>query len=439
MTDATPAPSNILRGHKAQVHAATFIRDNERLVTADADGYVVLWDLAVMRPAVVWRAHDKSILGVAGWGLDKIITHGRDHKIVVWKLPAQDEQSLSSILPVEPVAEARRQPWILHLVEVNALNFCSFAACARRSDGTLSGPDASSDILLAVPNALASEAVDIFALPSQSRLHTVRSGSKTGMVMCLRLIHLAGCPTLIAGFENGGVSVRLLDAAGTWITTYLSQPHSQPVLSLDVHPSHECFFSSSADSILAQHPVPIAQRFCPGDVTVEAHVPEGSAVPSSSDAGGDTPRRTQTMEAWKHPLKTVNTKHSGQQSLRVRSDGKILATAGWDSKIRVYSAKTLNELAVLQWHKVGAYAVAFADVVQAENKSFGLEESSQQSAASFPGGQSAEKGVLRTREASLVGGRQRTSVEERRIRRARTTHWVAAGAKDGKVSLWQVY
>lgn len=74
MYDAIPAPSNILRGHKTQIQAAAFIRRNERLATADADGFIVLWDLAVMRPAAVWKAHDESILGVMGWGLDKIIT-----------------------------------------------------------------------------------------------------------------------------------------------------------------------------------------------------------------------------------------------------------------------------------------------------------------------------------------------------------------------------
>ncbi|PHH72627.1 hypothetical protein CDD80_4407 [Ophiocordyceps camponoti-rufipedis] len=403
---------NILRGHKAQVQAAAFIRRNERLATADADGFIVLWDLAVMRPAAVWKAHDKSILGVMGWGLDKIITHGRDHKLVVWKLSASDEEGLSSVLPVEPVVEARRQPWILHLVEVNALNFCAFAACARRPDGTLSGPDASSELLLAVPNALASEAVDVFALPDQSRLHTVRpSGSTTGLVMSLRLLHLAGCLTLIAGFENGSVSVRRLEAAGAWITTYSSQPHSQPVLSLDVHPNHECFFSSSADSILAQHPLPTAQRFCSGD--------------AGASQVGD-------MEPWKHPLKTVNTKHFGQQSLSVRSDGKILATAGWDSKVRVYSAKTLNELAVLQWHKVGAYAVAFADLVPAETQSCGQQESS----VVKPSDENASTSM--GAKTSLVG-KELTTVKHRRMRAALTTHWIAAGAKDGKVSLWQVY
>jgi hypothetical protein len=67
-------PKSILRGHKAQVHAAAFVRENERLMTGDADGFVVAWDLTIMRPRAVWQAHANSILGIAGWAPDRLIT-----------------------------------------------------------------------------------------------------------------------------------------------------------------------------------------------------------------------------------------------------------------------------------------------------------------------------------------------------------------------------
>jgi WD40 repeat protein len=74
MAHSIPSPKNILRGHKAAVHASAFLRSNERLATGDAEGYVVLWDLTIMRPRAVWRAHENAILGIRGWGRDKIIT-----------------------------------------------------------------------------------------------------------------------------------------------------------------------------------------------------------------------------------------------------------------------------------------------------------------------------------------------------------------------------
>ncbi|PHH87213.1 hypothetical protein CDD83_9180 [Cordyceps sp. RAO-2017] len=449
--DAAPSPKNILRGHRAQVHVAAFVRGNERLATADADGYVVLWDLAVMRPAAVWRAHDKSILGVEGWGRDRIITHGRDHRLIVWKLAARDEQDLSSVLPLEHVPEPRRQPWILHLLEVNTLNFCSFAACARYGGGPgLQGPEAEPDLLLAVPNTLVSEAIDIYALPGQSRLYTVNSSAKNGLVMCLRLFHHAGSLTLLAGFENGCASVHRLDAVGAWITTYRSQPHSQPVLSMDVHPSRDYFFTSSADSIIAQHPVPVAQQSFSLDASRSGpSVAEAESSPSSSaksllsDALGtgashEKRQSAQKQEVWKHPLKTINTKHSGQQSLRVRSDGKIFATAGWDSKIRVYSCKTMKELAVLHWHTVGAYAVAFAAVDPDTDRREESSSADQMALHSSVGLSSPDTGralVCSGESSGAIG----LSVKDRRILRTTTTHWLAAGAKDGKVSLWDIY
>jgi WD40 repeat protein len=67
-------PKAILRGHKAQVHTAAFVRGNDRLLTGDADGFVVAWDLIIMRPRAVWRAHENAILGIAAWGHDRVIT-----------------------------------------------------------------------------------------------------------------------------------------------------------------------------------------------------------------------------------------------------------------------------------------------------------------------------------------------------------------------------
>lgn len=449
MAAAVPAPKNILRGHEAQVHVAAFVRHNERLATGDADGFIVLWDLAVMRPTAVWRAHDKAILGVEGWGRDRVITHGRDHKLIIWRLAAADEQGLSTVLPVEHVASPRQQPWMLYLLEVNTLNFCSFATCPSRDGESHRGLGAASDILVAVPNTLVAEAIDIYTLPGRLRTHTVKPGFENDMVMSLRLLHHEACLTLLAAFENGYASVHRLDAAGQWITTYRSQAHSQPVLSLDVHPSHEYFLTSSADSVVAKHPIPTARRH----LAVPAG-PGGQAAPDTdsmwrssgpsllsdalrADASRDRSRPTEHLEEWKHPLQTVNTRHSGQQSLRVRSDGKIFATAGWDSKVRVYSCRTLKELTVLQWHKVGAYAVAFANVGQAGG---GAEDQLSDQVAQ----DSAVASSIEATSASLVGGggvldSAGTGVKDRRIRRVRETHWVIAGAKDGKVSLWDVY
>lgn len=96
------------------------------------------------------------------------------------------------------------------------------------------------------------------------------------------------------------------------------------------------------------------------------------------------------------------TRHVGQQSLRIRSDAKIFATAGWDGKVRVYSCNTLSQLAVCKWHETGCYSIAFSEIIPKHYKILGSFEKNKQLERS-------EK------------------------------HWLAAGGKDGKVSLWEIY
>lgn len=189
--------------------------------------------------------------------------------------------------------------------------------------------------------------------------------------------------TVIAGYESGHAVVsHLVPSSQTWEVVYTSQAHSQPVLSLDVSPTKEFFVTSSADGIIAKHPV---------SITAGRH------------GGGDV------------PMKTHQTGHAGQQGLRMRDDGKIFATAGWDARVRVYESRSVRELAVLKWHKEGCYAVSFADVEV--NGKDGEGEGSKE--------------VVR-RTGTLT-------VREERIRRASMAHWLAVGGKDGKVTLWDIY
>jgi ASTRA-associated protein 1 len=189
--------------------------------------------------------------------------------------------------------------------------------------------------------------------------------------------------TVIAGYESGHTVVSQLTSSQTWQVLYTTQAHTQPILSLDVSPPKDYYLTSAADAIVAKHP-----------------------IPTSSESNMTS---VENM-----PLKTLSTKHSGQQGLRMRDDGKIFATAGWDSRVRVYDARSMKELAVLKWHKDGCYAVSFADVQT------GTEE---------------EEGT----EGTLVGRSGKLTVREERLRKAKMAHWLAAGSKDGKVSLWDIY
>lgn len=252
--------------------------------------------------------------------------------------------------------------------------------------------------------------------------------------MSLALLNLKGALTLIAAFENGIASVHRLESSGGWTMNYRTQAHAQPILSLDVHPSLEYFLTSSADDIIAKHPIPAVQQetipgfdpdFDPDNRIIEEIDDAPSATPSLLSEQlmkdmklGDASNTA--LKEWEYPTKTISTRHSGQQGLRIRSDGRIFATAGWDSKVRVYSCKTMKELAVLQWHKVGCYAVAFAGV-DIPNATQAVNQSPAET-----------KSLVHMKGNGM-------SVKDRRIHHAKTAHWIAAGAKDGKVSLWDIY
>ncbi|KAH8593499.1 WD domain-containing protein [Bisporella sp. PMI_857] len=378
-------PAYILRGHAAQIHSTSFIRGNSQLVSGDADGWIIIWSIAIKRPVAVWKAHEGAILGAQAWGDERLITHGKDNKLIVWKLSGDDEASMSTVLPVDTPQGPWKQPWLVYVLHVNTMNFCSFAQCIPRSSTFPSDDTQVDELLIAVPNTMSSETVDIFHFPSSKRIHTVPGDAsiKGGMVMAVSIFYHPQSTnlTVIAGYESGHSAVSQF-SSDTWSVLYSTKSHSQPILSLDVSPSKDFYLTSSADAVVAKHPIPVSVD---------------SVIISVDNM----------------PLKTVQTKHSGQQGLRVRNDGKIFATAGWDSKVRVYSGKSMKELAVLKWHKEGCYSVAFADVV---------EDTSEE----------GEDKALVTRLGTMT-------VKEERLWKAKTAHWLAVGSKDGKVSLWDIY
>jgi WD40 repeat protein len=248
---------------------------------------------------------------------------------------------------------------------------------------------------MATPNGLDPGGIDIFQLPSEhrvSQIHSDQAEVTTGMVMAVNLFHNTDSLVLISGYEDGRVMVHRhrgemgLDGHWELITTIKS--HTQPVLSLDVLPSKQHFIASGADATVARFSLTLAGS------------PRGAKLE-----------------------KAVNTKHAGQQGLTVRSDGKIFATAGWDCRVRVYATKTLKELAVLKWHKVGCYTTAFANITPTST-------SASASGTGAPANMSDE--IVSSHTALDLIKRQRED-------KAQSTHWLAAGGKDGKISLWDIY
>ena len=108
----------------------------------------------------------------------------------------------------------------------------------------------------------------------------------------------------------------------------------------------------------------------------------------------------------------------------------------------------MKEVAVLKWHGEGCYATAFAAVrevdVEEEGKGKGTGEEREGAGGNL---------VLREQDSGNAGDvstaimastrdeadSKISTIQQRRDLKAQTTHWLAAGSKDGNVSLWDIY
>jgi WD40 repeat protein len=297
-------------------------------------------------------------------------------------------------------------------------------------------------IFVAVPST-DDKVIDVYTFPDELlkvRIPQIRT-VETGMVMAVRFIRdkVTQRLLLLAGYEGGVTAAFELaeeypdTGVGTAQLIYLSQPHTQPILSLDASPDGDFYYTSSADAVIAKHRIPepppnAGEEATSSDMSLSNSPPvsfakqtvnqptSGTSAPSGLSSllssAASLPKfkpapPVQSVVTLQPPYKTVDTKHAGQQSLRIRSDGRLLITGGWDSRIRIYSTKTLKEVAVLKWHKEGVYSVAFGEILMQDKADHG---------------------------DGVANKRQRERDQQTKLK-----HWVAAGAKDGKVSLWEVF
>jgi len=98
----------------------------------------------------------------------------------------------------------------------------------------------------------------------------------------------------------------------------------------------------------------------------------------------------------------------------------------------------------LKWHKDGCYAVVFGNILESSEISQGgvtgivHDEERGGSRATDVHDDTGNDGSGDDSRQNM-GEVAIVSAEQRRINRVKETHWLAAGSKDGKVSLWSLY
>ncbi|MEQ2287152.1 hypothetical protein AMECASPLE_009537 [Ameca splendens] len=166
------------------------------------------------------------------------------------------------------------------------------------------------------------EEIKIIEMPSKSPVSTLIPDTKLGMVMCIKLWKSdSGLgPLLFAGYEDG--SLLLWDVTQRSELSHV-KAHPEPIMCLTFDPRHLRGVSGSCEKKLSSWML-------------------------------DNQNNIQLQDC----VMLVN---PGVSQLRIRDDSRLLASAGWDHRVRVFGWKKLQPLAVLQYHTDMVLSLAFSD------------------------------------------------------------------------------
>ncbi|CAG8707810.1 8963_t:CDS:2, partial [Acaulospora morrowiae] len=396
-TETVPTPVYIFRGHEEQINSLQFAEDNSFLVSGDAGGIIMIWDMKTKRSVIRFKAHNDGILRATDdvtFVINVILcegSHGRDNFIHIWKHNQLLQGSNGTREDASSLKPEKSLP-------VNSLNFCKFDIRYRKS-----GVDEEQEeILVVIPNVTESSAIDIWNLSDQRIIASsigLDQKQERGYCMALRLIQYPNNQDpqpinylILAAYENGGMvlwSVTLGSDERTVVDQLWSRKeHSE---------------SGPYESI----------SNCP--LGLDVSVDKKFAI---STAGDNKIVKYIFDEENYHAeplIKSTTVKYAGIADVKIRSDGKIFATAGWDAKIRVFSSKSLKPLAILQYHRESVYALAFSLIL----------------------GQDAIK-----QSATFENEPKDKNVDDRIVQEQRqqfAKHYLVGSGKDHRISLWEIY
>nr|XP_045374001.1 guanine nucleotide-binding protein subunit beta-like protein 1 isoform X5 [Camelus bactrianus] len=295
-----PDPQFVLRGSRSAVHALHFCGG------AQGQGHPLLLSGSLHGLVHIWSLQTRRVLAT----LD-----GHAGKCVTWlqTLPPGPQllsQGKELCVCVCDLAEGRNA--IVDSVCLESVGFCrgSVLAC---------GPQR---WMLAMPGKGGDE-VQILEMPSKTSVCSLKpeAEARPGMPMCLQLWQAdsSPLPLLLAGYEDG--SVALWDVSARKVCSRVAC-HEEPVMGLDFDSQKARGVSGSAEKALAVWSL-------------------------------DEQRALQVHGT--HQLT-----NPGVADVRIRPDRRLLATAGWDHRIRVFHWRTMKPLAVLAFHSAAVHCLAFA-------------------------------------------------------------------------------
>ncbi|KAG9147048.1 hypothetical protein Leryth_005299 [Lithospermum erythrorhizon] len=337
---APPDPVSVLRGHIASVMDICFHPSKNILFSGSADGELRIWDTLQHRTISSGWVHSAAhgIISVAAssvFGDDKVISQGRDGTVKYWDI---GDGGLS------------RTP--LLTIRTNAYHFCKLSlvqiplasiggTVTQKSDQDLGDSEIGDGIhvkehiegprYVALPGEDVSM-VEVWDVSNAKRVAQLyqytddpqKSMKRRGMCMAVQAFLLPeseGSLNILTGYEDG--SILWWDLRNVEVPMASVQFHAEPVLSICLDRSCRGGISSAADDKVVFFTLDYSTKsiFIKKEIMLERPGIAGSSI---------------------------------------RPDERIVATAGWDHRVRVYNYRKGSPLAVLKYHNAMCNAVTFS-------------------------------------------------------------------------------
>lgn len=87
-----------LRGHFNSITNIQTFR-NDQVITADENGWIIIWNLLNHRPRGCWKGHDNSIISMKVLPQDYLFTHSKDGEVRFWLINDFELEKVSKDLP----------------------------------------------------------------------------------------------------------------------------------------------------------------------------------------------------------------------------------------------------------------------------------------------------------------------------------------------------
>ncbi|GAA5982884.1 hypothetical protein JCM5350_001540 [Sporobolomyces pararoseus] len=415
-----PSPHYILRGHLHPLTQLYFSPTRRSfLFSGDSSGVVAIWNLRTYRPLLVWKPHQEGILSLSKSGSSTLITHGRDNKLHLYNLIQLLEQSERGGGTFQnPLNFDFVKPTVT--LDVNALNFCQLSLLDLSN---WKGKGKEGEGLVAVPSLTKDDQVDIFHVPTRTRLHRsvgissllIGGGNddqKTGSVMAVHLLYLPtstvdidsssstrDSPTpssstsaasaslrkktlhILIGYESG--QLALLEFVPT--SNFTSAPSSASSTTASLAPASESSVDSIDGVVEAKIAFPLQGKMieenegwnlvwvekCHRDAIMSIEVSKDSKFLYTVGVDHFLVKYRLwdlNQEESQLPRTHVETTNSpGKSTVRSRlksrdSRAEILAVGGWNGEATIYSGKTLQPLACLSHHRNSVQTLDFAPI-----------------------------------------------------------------------------